>query len=398
MTAIIVALERARGAALTEDLREEGLHVLAVCAPEDVDEALLNDADAVLLPADRTVITRRMLHRCDRAGVRIIAVGGSDPRHLERLGLPEALAAGAGAREILSALHRSPATTPTVTSRRRVVAVWGPQGSPGRSTVAIELAIQLAGAGREVCLIDADTHAPSLALLLGLGDEAPGIAAACRRAELGELDRAELSRLSTPVAFASTRIEVLAGLNRASRWPEISAHRLRLALAACREVADDTIVDLAAPTEADEEISSDLAAPRRNAATITALSEADAIVAVVGADPLGVARFLHAHSEVRAISTAPLIVAVNRLRPGVLGLDARGQIRRTLERFAGIREVHFLSDDPRAADAAMLHARPLADIAPRSAVVAGIRRLAVALPATADSSRGSSPAARSPRR
>ena len=59
----------------------------------------------------------------------------------------------------------------------RVIAVWGPAGSPGRSTLAVELAVELARGGRHIGLIDGDSHAPSLALALGLADEAPGFAA-----------------------------------------------------------------------------------------------------------------------------------------------------------------------------------------------------------------------------
>src|SRR5699024_3446086 len=92
-----------------------------------------------------------------------------------------------------------------------------------------------------------------------------------------------------------------------------------------------------------------------------------------------------------------------KVRPGPLGIDARGQIRRSLERFAGITDVTFLPFDQRAADAALLHGRTMADVTPRSALVTAVRRLAERLDpapapvltrATADSSRGSSRAAR----
>ncbi len=400
MTSVVVALDSPHAAALAEDLRDEGLRVVAICAPEDIDAALLEDADAVLLPATRDALSRRLLAACDRARVRVVPVGGDERRLLARMGLPETLPASASAREIVEVLGQAPAVAQALTTdERRVIAVWGAHGAPGRSTVAIQLAVELAGRGRQVCLVDADTHAPALALLLGLGDEAPGIAAACRRAETGDLDETELARLSSSVSAGGRRIDVLAGLNRPSRWPELSAHRLRAALMVCRSWADDTVVDIAAATESDEELSFDLTAPRRNAATIAALTEADAIVAVAAADPLGIARFLQASPEVRAIAGAtPLLVAVNRVRPGPLGVDARGQIRRTLDRFAGIREVHFLPDDARTADAALLHARPMAEVSRRTPMIAAVRRLAAALPATAGSSPESSPAARSPRR
>ena len=99
----------------------------------------------------------------------------------------------------------------------------------------------------------------------------------------------------------------------------------------------------------------DLDGPRRNAATLAALRSADLVVAVAGADPIGVSRFLRAHSELRAtIGATPVVVVANKLRPGALGIDARGQVRRTLDRFGGIEDVWFLPQDPRSADAALL--------------------------------------------
>jgi Flp pilus assembly CpaE family ATPase len=70
-----------------------------------------------------------------------------------------------------------------------------------------------------------------------------------------------------------------------------------------------------------------------------------------------------------------VIVVANRLRPGTLGIDARGQVRRTLERFAGIEDVWFVPLDPRSTDAAILAARPVSEVAPRSPLAAAVRRL-----------------------
>jgi MinD-like ATPase involved in chromosome partitioning or flagellar assembly len=60
----------------------------------------------------------------------------------------------------------------------RTVAVWGPSGAPGRSTVAAALAGALAGRGR-VVLVDADLLRGSLETLLG-ADVGGNIAAASR--------------------------------------------------------------------------------------------------------------------------------------------------------------------------------------------------------------------------
>ena len=237
--------------------------------------------------------------------------------------------------------------------------------------MAIELACELARDGRRVGLVDADAHAPSIAMTTGLADEGPGFAAACRQAGRGALTTTELSRIASPLGD----IEVLTGINRPARWPELSHERVSAALEQARDWADDVIVDVAASLERDEEIVSDLDGPRRNAATLAALEAADLVVAVVAADPVGVSRFLRAHADLRAVVGArPVRIVVNKTRTATLGMDARGQVRRTFERYASAREVWFVPWDPKAADAATLAARPVAEIAGRSALAGAVRR------------------------
>ncbi|MDF2509885.1 MAG: hypothetical protein K0Q52_3744 [Microbacterium sp.] len=402
MTAVVVAIPEPRASELAAELELEGVRVLAV-VPVSADIDLPRGAEAIIVTAARAALTAELVSTCDRAGVRILALGGGDTRLLGRLGLSAALRPEAAGWEVAAALAVDAPHEPAARSHRphRVIAVWGPHGAPGRSTIAIQLAVELARSGRSTALVDADTVAPSLALLLGLSDDAPGIAAACRRAERGALDATELTRLATTVSSGGDTIEVLAGINRPSRWPELGAARLRMALSACRDWMEETVVDVAGAFDADDEVTYDIAGPRRHAATSATLSEADLIVAVAAADPVSISRFLRDHAEVRRLAApTPVSVVVNQVRPGPLGIDARGQVRRTLERFAGITDVTFLPFDQRAADAALLHARPMTDVTPRSTLVAGIRRLAASLsprdaePATAGSWRGSSPVAR----
>lgn len=381
MTRIVLALRR-NADIFTDDLEAEGATVIARLHPDELAEpgALPRNAEVLILSAERRLLTPELLNECDASGIRILLIGGgeAEQRLAHRRGLHAPLPADATAWDCLDALHATEPDSddaPSAPEQGRVIAVWGPHGAPGASTVAVQLAAELASRSRHVALVDANTHAPALSLLLGLTDDGPGIAAACRRAELGTLDREELVRLAEPYPTDRGVIDVLIGLNRPSRWPELSPTRLKSTLALCRTWADDTIVDVASSLEADEELMSDIDVPRRNAATRTVLADADHVVAVVSADPLGMSRFIRDHAELRAlIGPTPLTVVVNRLRPGPLGLDARGQVRRSLERFAGVRDVHFLPDDPRAVDAAILHARPPGDAMPRSSFAAAISR------------------------
>nr|WP_274637873.1 P-loop NTPase [Microbacterium bovistercoris] len=398
MTSLVLAMAAARAAELAAQLTRAGTPPAAVVdprAPADgaADEAL-RAADALVLDVDRQTLTAPLVAACDAGGVRILPLCGTDAdaRLAATFGLGPILPADADAWAIIDAVAVAPdaAARPGASTRAegssRVMAVWGPSGAPGRSTLAIELAAELSRGGTHVCLADADSHAPSLALMLGLADEGPGFAVACRQAGRGALDAAELERISTPVSVGDGSIDVLPGINRPSRWPELAEQRVAAALQACGQWAAHTVVDVASSLERDEEIVSDLTdGPRRNAATLAALAAADRVVAVVAADPLGVARFLRAHAELRAtIGTTPVTVIANRLRPGTLGIDAHGQVRRTLERFAGIRDVWFVPQDPRSVDAALLAARPIADVAPKSPLTLAMRRVvaeAIAPPA-----------------
>lgn len=419
---LVVAVDEPRGSALAADLEREGAEVVRrvgadalALAGEDAaygDDAratveALVEADAVVLAIDRRTLTAGAVALCDRHGVRIVPLceDDADEPLAAAYGLAAPLEPAAPAWRIMDALSAAPDSHPTARSspvidapRSQVIAVWGPAGSPGRSTVAVELALELARGGRRVALIDADAHAPSLAIALGLADEGPGFAAACRQAGRGELTPGELERISAPLG--RTGVRVLTGINRPSRWPELSDSRVSAALQVCRRWVDWIVVDVGASLERDEEIVSDLEGPRRNAATLAALRAADQVVAVAAADPVGVARFLRGYGDLRAtVGATKVAVLANRLRPGALGIDARGQVRRTLDRFGGIRDVWFVPHDARSADAALLSARPIAEVAPRSPFTAALRRFvgeAIAPPIALASRRGRREARRAP--
>lgn len=383
---VVVAADGPRADTLAARLRHEDADVRAVvaasapaaaaldamAAPEAAELlAELARADLLIVEGRSATLTAELVAACDRLSVRIVPLcaRASDRRLAASLGLtahdPDAPAA-----ELLAS---PPSSLPVEPTRGRVITVWGAQGAPGRTTLAIEIACALSSADHRVALVDADSHAPSLALATGLADEGPGFAAACRQAERGTLTVAELSRIASTLAD----VDVLTGLNRPGRWPELSHARVLAALEACRGWVEDTVVDTAASLERDEEIVSDLVdGPRRNAATLAAVEAADVVLAVVAADPVGVSRFVRNWPELRAAAgTAPVRVVVNKIRAGALGVDARGQVRRTLERYTGVTDVSFVPWDARGTDAALLAARPIAHVAPRSAVPTAVRRL-----------------------
>ena len=179
-----------------------------------------------------------------------------------------------------------------------VTVVWGPTGAPGRTTVAVTLAAQLAAAGIRTMVVDLDTWGASVAQVLGLLDEAPGVAAAARASEQGTLDVRGLARLAPQVVPG---LRALTGIPRADRWPELRAGAVEDVLRLSRQVVDHVVVDVGFSLEDDEELSYDTAAPRRNATTLTALEAADHLLVVGAADPVGLQRLVRAVQDLAAV-------------------------------------------------------------------------------------------------
>jgi len=255
----------------------------------------------------------------------------------------------------------------------RVVAIWGPTGAPGRTTIAVTLASELAGLGIPTVLVDADTYGGSVAQALSFLDEAPGLAAASRAADQGSLDLPTLARLA-PVA--SPGLRVLTGIPKAERWPEIRAAALERVLTLCRSLGEVVVVDCGFSLEDDEELSYDTMAPRRNAATLSTLALADEVVVVGGCDPVGLQRLVRGLQELGTFPTPRPTVVVNRVRPGAVGANPEQRVSEALSRFAGVTEVLFVPDDPSALDTALLQGRALAECAPQSPVRPAVRSLA----------------------
>lgn len=205
-----------------------------------------------------------------------------------------------------------------------IVAVWGPMGAPGRTTVAVGVAESLADSGARVCLIDADTYAPSITMALGLVEETSGLASACRSAEAGTLRPSGLASLTMACGTdGDGRWRVLGGIDHPDRWVDCRPAALERVWSAAREAFDVIVIDIGFCLEVD---SSPAAWGRqRNAAAVSALTSADHVVAVGDASPVGAVRLLAGMDQVT--QTAPGIpVTLVRNRASGRGRDWRDLI------------------------------------------------------------------------
>ena len=259
-----------------------------------------------------------------------------------------------------------------------MVAVWGPTGAPGRSTVALTLAGELAElAEGGALLVDADTYGGTIAPALGLLDEAPGVAAACRAAAAGRLDSTSLAALTPRV---EPGLRVLTGISRAERWPEVPAAGLDVVWSAARALVPWTVVDCGFSIEQDELLSYDTRAPQRNGATLSALAEADHVVVVGSGDALGLPRLVRAVGEIRDLlpGVEPVVVA-NRVRTSSGGPRAQASVREAVGRWAEVPDPVVVPEDRPGCEAALLRAQMLRECAPGSPVRTALHALAGAL-------------------
>ena len=389
------------------DREDHGVTVVRRCV--DVGDLLAaattGTGQAVLLSAELRRLDGAAVARLTAAGVAVVGlVEPGDARATDRMrqwGVGRVLSADADPETIARALREAVAGEPPAghevgdpraalpvlglppeesarpAGRGRVVAVWGPTGAPGRTTVAVGLADEAARLEVSTLLLDADVYGGVVAQVLGLLDESPGLVAAARQASAGTLDLAALARLAWAV---SPHLRVLTGLARADRWPELRPQGVEVVLEEARRLAALTVVDCGFAVEEDEELSFDTAAPRRNGATLAVLTAADEVLCVSGADPVALQRTVRALGELRDVlpEVEPLLV-VNQVRRGPVPGDPQREVAAALERFTGRQVRAFLPADRRATDAALAAGRTLAEVAPGSALRSGLRALAAEL-------------------
>ena len=368
-------------------LRGMGVGIVGAVAPEDTDGSKrlrrLGVDARIFTDSDVEAVTRALTDvDAHRRPARVphdaltASFGGSAPENLS----------GVVWRQV------SPTSLPLVygVARRRLIAVWGPTGAPGRSTVAAGLAGAFARRGLETLLIDADVYGGSQAIALSLLDESPGLVAACRAAERGALNVPVLADLSVEV---EPRLRVLTGIPTADRWTEIRPGSFEHVLGLSRDLARVTVIDVGFGLEDDPELSYDTYAPRRNAVTLAALGAADEIVVVGRDDGVGLTRLEAGLLELRSIGGEPGHVVLNQVRSPAPSeeeetaasrrpraattadhvIERRARAWRRLRGEAGLHQVPY---DERAVAAAFASGLPPTSAAPGSRLTEALDELA----------------------
>lgn len=360
-------------AAAVAHLRRHGVRPVAVVVDADLDAARVR-ADRVglptLVPASRLDTLPQVLTSPEAGPTRPSAAVPVPDLAEPAQGTPSAFPGGS---EVPASAGSPGGAGPALPGR--VVAVWGPTGSPGRSTVAAAVGAELAARGRRTTLVDADPMGGSLGQQLGVLDEVSGLLAAGRLAGAGRLEE----RVATVQRALDSRLSVVTGLPRPDRWSEVRPGVLEELLAHLSASAD-VVVDTGGVLEDDPH--ADLSGrPARHGLTLAALEAADDVLVVGTPDPVGLTRLARGLVDLRdRLPATPVHVVVNRMRP-TLGWTEQ-EVTRMVSGFARVERVHVLPDDRPATDRALVSGRTLLEggESPLTRAVAGVVDTALAVP------------------
>ena len=175
---------------------------------------------------------------------------------------------------------------------------------------------------------------------------------------------------------------VLPGLPRAELWTEVRPGTWEAMLELFRAAFPVTVVDAGFCLEEDEELLYDQVRLRRNAVTRLAVEQADLVVAVARADPVGLHAFIRGYQDLRdlGVPASRVRVVVNQLRPGMFGGDRPAeQVRAALRRYVGVEPVAVVPYDRVGVDTALLAGQALREARPGCPAQVALARLAAVL-------------------
>ena len=230
--------------------------------------------------------------------------------------------------------------SPKASSSPVVIAVTSPHGSTGKTTVAINIALELAAEKASVLLIDGDIQGPAVANHFALTQQPAGLQAVLRIASQKRFDLEQLERLS--FQFQRSTLRIMPGSQNFPSQP-FDQESLANLLETARSSYEFTVIDLGS-------LSAD-AIGTQSELTNTIISLADRAIVVCLADPIGIFRLLGIENLI-ASSSHPVDLVMNRVRNSVIA-SARREIAITLQRLSTLEPKAYLPDDPQHIDQAV---------------------------------------------
>lgn len=268
--------------------------------------------------------------------------------------------------------HRTPGLPP----RGSVIAVWGPVGAPGRTSIAITVAGLLAESGAPVVLIDADTSAASVSVALNLQHPGSGLLAATRMARVDTVEAGPLRSVMTEYVGRRTRFQVLTGLLAPERFADIDLLALSRVLEVLKAGGSLVVVDLAGALDHfPHEV---IGGPIRNGVQRAVIDNADHIIALSISTPIHTARFLRSWPLLSALAgSTPIHVVFNKVLKSQA--PAVSEATYALWTHAGIENISTIPRDSVSLARAEIDGVTAVDLPQKSAAVDALRTVVGAL-------------------
>lgn len=227
-----------------------------------------------------------------------------------------------------------------------LIAVWGTEGAPGRSSFAIDLAFYLNQKFKRCLLIDADAQAPAIGASLGITEEISGLSAAIHLAQKGKLTKESLEEC---IDLSRDKVPVLTGIARPSRWMELRGSGLEKVLKFTSKNFIFQVIDTNAtfPDEKDSKYP-EFDSTVRFGHLLPIFKLAEQIIFVVKATPLGIIRAAELLGNQNNLAIEKFSVVVNQLDELNFNKEAAKLIYDVLQRFIPKNKIWFHKNHPQA--------------------------------------------------
>ena len=212
----------------------------------------------------------------------------------------------------LTDFRSKPKVKTKVLTEARFITIWGPPGSTGKSTIAFNLAFELAALGQRVLLLDLDTCAPAISQMVSESTTTAGLAGAARLIRQGRFSLEELDRLSVALSHKRSYLRFLPGLSNPMRWPEITPETIQQLKITASHIFDFVISDVASPIE--DKLSAVSHSTFRNSATRTALAISDQVIVSLHGTQISLARYLANFAELDELQKSRILL-INKASP-----------------------------------------------------------------------------------
>lgn len=302
------------------------------------------ELDAIVSVGAPTWLDPQTMQEASDAGVRIVGVS-DDPAAVHELSSRgvKVLDSEQDDNDIVAACRTQPlapaASLESPSRHGRLISVWGPKGAPGRTMIAIRLALQISRGSPDTLLIDADPYGGDVLQAFGIVEELPTVVWAANAAAKQGFDAQALA--SDLRRAAPGGPVVIPGLPRAELWAEVSDFGWRRLLGAAQSSFAFTVCDVGFCLEPDPSPYPGMGEGRNRMARAAAAA-ADHVVAVVRADALGIKSFLWGFESLTQIcSEERVIVVLNRVRRG-----EENEVAELVRRHTGRRVGAVLFDRP----------------------------------------------------